>query len=188
MPLIGTISGEVEPLLDMVRLPEKLPAEAGANPTLNDVAPPAGTENGTARPDRLKGVPLVVTCVTWSVADPGFCTMTVDVLVTPMTTFPKLTLEGVTAMSGCTPAPFSDTADGELVAVLTTLTVPETLPTTAGANATTSERAWPGVRVTAPEKPLTPNPAPVQATDEIVTLAVPLFVRLIAFEELVPTS
>src|SRR5215471_12708555 len=172
----------------MLRLPEKLPAEAGAKPTLNDAAPPAGTENGTAKPDRLKGAPLVVTCVTCSVAEPEFCTMTVDVFVTPITTFPKLTLEGVTAMSGCTPAPLNNTADGELVAVLATLRVPETLPTAAGVNATTSESAWPGVRVTAPEKPLTLNPAPVQATDEMVTLPVPVFVTLIARDELLPTS
>ena len=60
MPLRGTVSGEAEALLASVRLPEKVPAEAGANPTLNDVVPPAGTENGTARLDRLKGVPVIV--------------------------------------------------------------------------------------------------------------------------------
>ena len=57
VPLMGTTSGEFGVLLINVRLPEKVPAEAGANPTLNDEEPPAGIESGKTRPEELNPVP-----------------------------------------------------------------------------------------------------------------------------------
>ena len=91
-------------------------------------------------------------------------------------------------MSGCTPSPLNATADGELVAVLATLSIPETLPLATGVNEIARESACPGARTVAPEKPLTLNPAPLLVTDETVTLPVPVFVKLTAFEALAPTS
>src|SRR5262249_28436082 len=103
-------------------------------------------------------------------------------------TFPKLALDGDTEMSGCTPVPESAMAVGEFVAVLTTLTLPETLPAAPGANPTPNERLWPGARVCEPEKPLTLNPAPELLTDETVTEPVPVLVKVTAWDDVVPTS
>lgn len=90
--------------------------------------------------------------------------MIVCVLVTPTATFPKATLEGLTEIIGFTAVPLTGIVAGELVAVLTTLTLPETLPAAVGANLAVSERLWPAARVAAPEKPLTLNPDPVNVT------------------------
>jgi hypothetical protein len=126
--------------------------------------------------------------VTLKVAEPGFCTVMVCVFVTPVITLPKLTLEGTTEINGCTPVPPSEIVVGELVAVLTTLMVPVTLPAAIGAKLTLSERLWPAASVTPLEKPLTLNPLPVELTCETVTEPVPLLERLMACAAAVPTS
>ena len=56
-PLSGITSGEFGVLLMSVRLPEKLLAEAGVNPTVKDAEPPGATERGRARPEVVKPVP-----------------------------------------------------------------------------------------------------------------------------------
>jgi hypothetical protein len=56
-PLKGTTSGEFGVLLMSVMLPEKLLAEAGANPTVKDAEPPGATEIGRARPEVVKPAP-----------------------------------------------------------------------------------------------------------------------------------
>ena len=60
--------------------------------------------------------------------------------VAPTVMLPKLTLDGVAEICGCTPAPLKEIVAGELVAVLTTLTLPETAPAVAGANFAVSAR------------------------------------------------
>jgi len=57
VPLSGTTSGEFGVLLINVMLPEKVPAEAGAKPTLNAEEPPAGTESGRTSPEEVNPVP-----------------------------------------------------------------------------------------------------------------------------------
>ncbi len=109
------------------------------------------------------------------------------VLVTPTVTLLKLTLVGITEIWGCTPLPLSEIVAGELVALLTTLRLPVALPAVAGAKLTVSVKLWPAARVMAPEKPLTANPAPVMATCEMLTLAVPVFVSATPLEAEVPT-
>ena len=84
----------------------------------------------------------------------------VCVLLAPVDTFPKATLVGMTEMDGCTPVPLSEIVAGEPVAVLTTVTLPETPPTAAGAKFTARDKLCAGASVAAPEKPLTLNPVP----------------------------
>ncbi len=57
VPLRGITSDEVGALLMSVMLPEKVPAEAGAKPTLNEIAPPGAMERGTVRPEEVNPVP-----------------------------------------------------------------------------------------------------------------------------------
>jgi hypothetical protein len=160
VPLSTMLVGEPGALLVSTRLPEKLPAEAGAKPTLKEALPPGATDNGKDSPDKVNPVPLSGAWEMLRVAEPGFCTVIVCVLWTPVMTLPKLILEGTTVMSGWTPVPLSEIVAGEFVAVLTTLMLPETLPAALGANPMLKERLWPAARVTAPEKPLTLNPVP----------------------------
>ena len=100
----------------------------------------------------------------------------------PTVTFPKLRLVGVAVRDEvcATPLPESDTAAGELVAVLTTETQPEALPVTVGAKVAVKLVLWPAVRVRGSESPLMLNPEPVTVACETVTLPVPLLVRVTA--------
>lgn len=103
-------------------------------------------------------------------------------------TFPKLMLEGITEICGCTPVPLSEMVAGELVAVLTTLMLPDTAPVAAGAKLAVSGKLWPAASVTPPEKPVTLNPAPVAATCAMLTLPVPVLVKVMAFEAELPNN
>ena len=180
MPASATTSGELGVLFSSVRLPERLLAEPGVKLTVKVEEPPGGTESGTVSPEKPKPVPTSDAWVTLRFAVPGLLIASVWVLVTPKVTLPKLTLAGITEICGCTPLPLSEIVVGELVALLTKLRLPAALPDVAGAKLTLSERFWPAARVTVPVKPLTVNPAPVMATCERLTLAVPVFASVIA--------
>lgn len=140
VPLRGITSGEFGVLLINVMLPEKLPADWGANPTLNVKEPPAITERGIASPEELYPVPEREACDTVSVAVPALRIVSVCVLVTPVLTLPKLTLAGITEICGCTPVPVKEIVDGELVALLTTVILPAAVPAAAGAKFAVTER------------------------------------------------
>ena len=84
------------------------------------------------------------------------------------------------------PVPLREIVAGELVAVLTTLMLPLTAPTAVGAKLAVSARLWPAARVTPPEKPETLNPAPLEATCEMFTLPVPVFVTVTAWDAEAP--
>jgi len=99
-------------------------------------------------------------------------------LLVPTLTFPKLRLVGVALSRSVTPVPESETRAGELVAVLTTETLPEALPVTVGAKVAVKLVLWPAVRVRGSERPLMLNPVPVTVACETVTLPVPLLVRV----------
>lgn len=86
------------------------------------------------------------------------------------------------------PVPLSEMIAGELVAVLTTLMLPDTAPVAAGAKLAVSGKLWPAASVTPPEKPVMLNPAPVAATCEMLTLAVPVLVKVMACEAELPTN
>src|SRR4030095_8948083 len=180
VPVSATTSGELGALFTSARLPERLLAEAAFKLTVNAEEPPGGTESGSASPEKLKPVPTSDARVTLRFAVPGLLITSILVLVTPTVTLPKLTLAGITEICGCTPLPLSEIVVGELAALLTKLRLPVALPVVAGAKPTLSEKLWPAVRVTAPVKPLTVNPAPVMATCETLTVAVPVFVSAIA--------
>ncbi len=98
----------------------------------------------------------------------------------PTVTFPKLMVLGA-ALSRkvcATPVPDSATVAGELVAVLTTETLPEALPATVGVKVALKLVLWPAVSVRGSESPLMLNPDPVIVACETVTLPVPVLVRV----------
>jgi hypothetical protein len=187
VPASGITSDEFGALLMNVMLPEKLAAEDGVKPTANEVDPPGGSESGIASPEEVKPLPAREAWVTVRVAVPGFRMVTDWVAVAATLILPKLTLDGLTDIWGCTPAPLNEMLVGELVAVLTTLMVPTTATVVAGAKLAVRGRLWPAARVTPPEKPVTLNPPPMEVTCEILTLPVPVFLSVKACDTELPT-
>jgi hypothetical protein len=161
VPASGTTSEEFGALLMSVMLPEKVLADAGVNPTLKTEEPPGGTESGRVNPEEVKPVPTTEACVTVRVAVPGFRMVTVWVAVVATLIFPKLRLDGVTEICGCTPVPPKEIVAGELVALLTTLTLPEREPAEVGAKLTLKDVDWPVARLSGSVIPLVLKPVPL---------------------------
>jgi len=187
VPLIGTTRGEFGVLLISVMLPDAAPAEVGAKPTLNVEEPPAGMERGRVSPLEVNPVPEREAWVTLSAAVPGFLMVRVWELLTPTVTLPKLTVEGMTEICACTPVPLRVMVEGELVALLTTATLPERLPVEAGANATLKVVDCPAASVTGSVIPLVLKPAPVALICEMETLEFPVLEIVTLCAALEPT-
>ena len=112
--------------------------------------------------------------------------VSVCVLATPTVTLPKLTLEGVTEICGCIPVPLSEIVAGELVALLTTVTLPARLPAEAGVNVTLKEVDWPAARFSGSVIPLVLYPVPAALTCEMETLEFPVLEIVTLCVALVP--
>jgi len=76
---------------------------------------------------------------------------------------------------------------GEFVALLATLTLPDTPPGAVGAKRTFSVAAWLGVSVVPAFTPLALNPSPDGVTPEMVTFEFPLLVKVTLNVVLVPS-
>ena len=91
---------------------------------------------------------------------------------------PKLTLAGKIEIWGWVPTPLSEIESGEFAAVLTTDALPVALPARVGVNVTLKLAAWPADNVTRGAEPLRVKPLPVTLTWEMLTAALPVFVRV----------
>ena len=76
---------------------------------------------------------------------------------------------------------------GEFVALLSTVMLPVTLPTAAGANATFSVTDWLEAKIVSAVTPVVLNPVPTAVTPEIVTFELPAFVSVAFKEPVFPT-
>jgi hypothetical protein len=92
--------------------------------------------SGRVSPLRLNPAPVTVACEIVRLAVPELVKVTLCEAVVPTRTLPKAMLVGVTVRPAWTPVPLSVMVAGELVALLTTETLPVTLPATVGANTT----------------------------------------------------
>ncbi len=99
-----------------------------------------------------------------------------------------MTLVGLAASSDVTPFPASDTAAGELAALLTIETPPVALPVAAGENLTVNEVVCPVARVRGRVSPLRLNPVPVTLACDTVTLPVPLLFSVTVCVLLLPNA
>src|SRR5215831_12354647 len=94
----------------------------------------------------------------------------------PVVTFPKLKLPGLMprVKFGAIPEPLRATEVGELAALLTIETFPDTDATLVGRKATVIVLFWPALMFRGSEKPLALNVAPVTVTCVMVSVAEPV--------------
>src|SRR2546425_9772039 len=118
-----------------------------ANCTLKVLDCPGGRVSGNVSPLMLKPAPVTGPCAMVKLALPELVNVTFCTPLLPTSTLPKLTLGGVTESCGCTPVPLRAMVLGELGALLTSETLPDTLPVAVGGNCRLIGRASCGGRV-----------------------------------------
>ena len=189
-PETTTLDGELDAVLATVTVPLVLPEPVGANVTLRLAFCPATNVYGKLKPPTLNPAPVTVAWVMVTAALPVFVTTTGRMASLPRITLPNARLPGLaeTWPDTAVPVPESATFAGEPVALLTTETLPVTLPLTPGVNVTRRLPLLPAGIVRGTEMPLTLNAAPLTVTSERVTLAVPVFVKVINCALTVPTA
>src|SRR5260370_142955 len=111
-------------------------------------------------------------------------------LLLPKFTLPKLRLVGlaVSRKVAATPVPLRAIVSGELGALLTSETVPVTLPAAPGVKATLNVALLPAAIVSGTVKPVMLNPVAEALAAEIVMLAVPELLNVKVCVPLLPTS
>ena len=163
VPESGTVSEALDALLVTVRLPVGLPAEVGLNTTLNETLLPASTVAGSVRPLTLKPAPKAVAWLIVTLLPPELVNVCANVLLDPVSTEPKLRLEGLGVKApAVTPEPdrVQVSAEPELGVIVA---VPEALPADAGAKVTLKVVLWPAASVRGVVMPLSVKPVPVTA-------------------------
>lgn len=88
--------------------------------------------------------PVTLACAIVTPADPVFERLTNADPLLPITTFPKVTAEGMLANPGCVPAPLSAIDMGEFGALLEIEILPVALPTDVGENCAVKVILCPG--------------------------------------------
>ena len=91
-------------------------------------------------------------------------------------------------LAGAVPDPDNEMLAGEFVALLVTVTLPETLPAVVGANVALKEVDCPAARVRGSARPLALKPVPLTLTCERDTLELPVFVRATLCVALLPVG
>ena len=173
----------------IVTLPVTLPADAGLNATVKLDACPADSVSGTEIPLSLKPVPLTVALEIVILAVPVFFNCTVCEFVVPITTDPKLALDGVVATvpAGVTPVPLTEYCALPLVALLVNNTYPECRPLLVGANFTDIVMYPPAEIKCGTVNPLVLNPVAYTDSPEMFTGAEPVFFTVSVMVLLEPT-
>ena len=185
VPLSATVFGEVGALLTSEMLPVALPAVCGANCTLKVVDAPAFKESGRVSVPVLKPLPVTLNCVMVKVPVPLFLSCSVCEFGEPIVTLPKFTLAGVTVNAACRPVPLMGIT-ALVPCVVVTVTLPVTVSAAVGLNVRLSAAVWPGVRVLGVVIPLAVTSFALTVICEMVTFALPLFVRVTLFALGVP--
>jgi hypothetical protein len=188
VPLKEIVSGEFGALLTNEIVPVTLPAALGAKTALNVVDWPAAMVTCAAIPEVLKPAPATVTEEIVTVALPPFLSVMVWELFVPVVTLPNAALVGVAVSCGCVPVPLKLIVAGEFGALLTIEMLPLTLPADVGANLALNVVLNPAPNVTGVVIPVVLKPAPVTVTAEMVTVALPPFVRVMVCELFVPVA
>ena len=162
------------------------PAVLALNWTLRVRGCPACKGRGRARPEVLKPEPRRFAAVMLTATALGLLICTVWLLVTPVTTLPKLMVLGETVSADCTAVPDTLTLDispCEWVRAITPLLAPMDF----GVNFTVSGKLSPGTMRTGVMMPEVENPGALIEISETVTWAVPEFFNMVTAETVLPT-
>jgi len=130
--------GEFAALPTTVTLPERLPAEAGANVTVKEVDCPTARLRGNAIPLALKPAPLSLTCAMETLEFPVLVTVKLCVALVPVVWLPKLSEAGEAESWSmeAMPVPLNGTTRGEFGVLLINVTLPDAAPAEVGAKVT----------------------------------------------------
>ena len=160
----------------------------GAKLTLNVTLWAGAMAAGTVIPDAEYPAPLAVSCETFAVAFPVLVIVTFFDAVVPILTLPKLKVEGVAVSVEETAVPVPDNAIevGEFVALLVMEMFPVKFAALCGANCAVMLVLPPAAIDSGVVGPLTLKPVPLAAIWLIVRLPVPVFVKVIDCEFVVP--
>ena len=141
-------------------------------------------------PLELKPAPVALTLEIVTLAFPVFVRAMLSELVVPSFTFPKFKLVGLAPSSTlvATPVPPNAIVSGEVGALLTSVTDPETPPEVDGVKTVLNVAVFPGATVSGALNPEVLKPVPVTAACEIVRLALPPFETEMVCELLLPTT
>jgi hypothetical protein len=151
---------------------------------------PAAKVSPELMPFTVKPAPVTFTADIVTLEFPVFVKAAPKSLLLPRFTLPKLRLD-VLKLSSCvpaTPVPLSAIMSGELGALLVSETEPVTLPAALGVKTALNVTFDPVAIVVGALRPVMLKPVPVTVAREIMTLAEPLFVRLIVCELLLPVE
>src|SRR3989441_419648 len=159
-----------------------------ANCTLKVLDCPGGRVSGNVSPLMLKPAPVTGPCAMVKLALPELVKVRICTRGLRTSTLAKVTLVGVTESCGCTPVPLRAMVLGELGALLTSETLPDTLPVAVGANCTLKVLDCPGGSVSGNVGPLMLKPAPVKLPCAMVKLALPELVKVRFCTPVLPTS
>jgi hypothetical protein len=151
---------------------------------------PAAKVSPALTPLTVKTAPVTFTADMVTLEFPVFVKEELKSLSLPTFTLPKLRL-GVLNVSSCVPAspvPLNAMVNVELEALLVSEIEPVTAPAAPGAKTALNVVFEPAGIVIGALRPVMLNPVPVTVAREITRLAVPLFVKLIVCELLVPVE
>lgn len=151
---------------------------------------PAAKVSPELTPVTVKTAPVTFTADIVTLEFPVFVKAELKSVLLPTFTLPKLRLD-VLKVSSCVPAspvPLNAIVNGELGALLVSAIEPVTAPAAPGAKTALNVVFEPAGIVIGVLRPVILNPVPVTVVCEITRLAVPLFVRLIVCELLVPAE
>jgi hypothetical protein len=181
-------AGEFVASLAMLTLPFTSPAAAGANCAVMVTDWFGVSISPEVTPLSLYPVPDTVTLEIVTFEFPLLVSVVVNELLLPTLTLPNARLDVLSPRTrvAATPVPLSEIVVGELGALLTSVMDPVTLPAALGPNTALNVAALPAAIVTGAVIPVVLKPAPETVSDEIVTVAVPPFVRLTVCELFVP--
>jgi hypothetical protein len=172
-----------------VTVPLKLPADPGANFTVNVVLCPAVNVTGGVIPETLNPVPDSPTAEIVRLVPPVFVIVSVWLDVCPTVILANVRLVGDAVATAAT-APVPDSAISAVLLDPLKLsdTCPVTAPAAVGANFTPNVVSCPGANVNGRLSPVTLKPAPVTVACEIVRLAPPVFCKVSVCVALLPTT
>src|SRR5437879_6409763 len=182
------VLGELGASLTSEMLPDALPVAVGANCTLKVLDCAAARVSGKVSPLMLKPAPVTLPCAMVKLAPPELVKVRFCTPLLPTSTLPKLTRSEERRVGKGTTVPLRAMVLGELGALLTSETLPDTLPVEVGAACALNGWLWSGGRVFRYVSPLMLKPAPAKLSCAMVKLAVPELVKVRFCTPLLPTS